>query len=496
MEGWPLIMYNVADITETEKGPKLDNSYYYSYFLVVFILIGSFFFLNLFVGVIFKKFEEEQRKNSIQDLRLTEEQKQWVDMQRQIVKALPYYETLNIPNNKYRRKLHRIVTSVYFEIFIMICILLNMIQMACLYSTASHDYLQALEIINIIFTIVFILEFLLKISALGKAYWYSRWNIFDFIVVMLSLFDLTMLMFSTDLGGEDGSTFLRIGPQLARVIRVIRVSRFLRLLNKLRGIEALLSTLELSFIAVLNILALLLLIFCMYAILGSFVFGTITTGKVIDDYTNFQNFGYAMLLLIRISTGEDWHTIMYDCEPSSNCLHKEDRCGSNWAQFYFYSFMWICNFVLLNLFVLIIITLFEKNYLSADNIMYTFKGNMDLFKRCWGKYAYLEGGMRIHEDQLMEFFLDLPGGIGLSHSTFLEIRREILLMDLRKDDDGYISFNELLFATMKRYYRQFLPITRRLLYYEELLRMKISKNNSKRCKLISFAKQQKVQQGI
>ena len=494
MEGWPIIMYNAADITDTEKGPKLNNSYYYSYFFIVFILIGSFFFLNLFVGVIFKKFEDEQRNTSIQDLRLTDEQKQWVDMQRSIVKALPYYETLNIPKNKARRQLHTIVTSTAFEIAIMACILLNMVQMACLYDDASKDYLKALEIINLVFTCIFILECVMKIIAFGKAYWYSNWNIFDFVVVFLSLIDLAMLLTSTDLGGEDGSTFLRIGPQLARVIRVIRVSRFLRLLNKFRGIEALLSTLEYSFIAVLNILGLLFLIFCMYAILGSFMFGAIAKGEVMDDYTNFQNFGYAMLLLVRICTGEDWHTIMYDCEPSTNCSDPElnSTCGSSWSGVYFYSFMWVCNFVLLNLFVLIIITLFEKNYMSDDNLMYSFKSNMDIFKRNWGKFARADGGMKIHEDQLMEFFLELPNQLGMSHSNLVELRREILFMDLRKDDAGYIGFNELLFATLKQYYRQFLPLTRRLLYYEELHRMKIAKMAGRRNKSRTFQKQTKV----
>ncbi len=39
-------------------GPKHLASPANGYFFVVFILIGSFLFLNLFVGVIFKEFED------------------------------------------------------------------------------------------------------------------------------------------------------------------------------------------------------------------------------------------------------------------------------------------------------------------------------------------------------------------------------------------------------------------------------------------------------
>jgi hypothetical protein len=40
-----------------DKGPKKDANPANAFFFVVFILIGSFFFLNFFVGVIFLNFE-------------------------------------------------------------------------------------------------------------------------------------------------------------------------------------------------------------------------------------------------------------------------------------------------------------------------------------------------------------------------------------------------------------------------------------------------------
>jgi hypothetical protein len=50
LENWPSIMYKFIDGDET--GPMYDNYVAFTLYFVFFILIGSFFLLNLFVGVI------------------------------------------------------------------------------------------------------------------------------------------------------------------------------------------------------------------------------------------------------------------------------------------------------------------------------------------------------------------------------------------------------------------------------------------------------------
>lgn len=46
--------------------------------------------------------------------------------------------------------------------------------------------------INFIFSLIFIVEFILKFSAFGKAYFLSGWNTFDFFVVLASILDITL----------------------------------------------------------------------------------------------------------------------------------------------------------------------------------------------------------------------------------------------------------------------------------------------------------------
>lgn len=305
-EGWPDIMYQAVDGKGVEVGPELDASPLAAYFFVIFIFVGSFFFLNFFVGVIFLNYEEAQKAEK-ESWFMTKKELEWVDIMKMIVKAKPDLETTNIPKNKFLRILHTIVTSTAFDIFIMTCIVLNMIVMGMTYEGEPETYTNALLYINYIFTAVFIIEAIMKLIAFGTTYFKSSWNVFDFIIVLGSIVDI--LLSNMD---ANQLTFLRVGPQIVRVLRILRVSRLLRLINKYPGLQALIKTIMFSLPSLLSVFSLLILIFFIFAILGVFIFNDVTSGEVIDDYVNFQNFGNAMIMCLRISTGEDWNVIMFD----------------------------------------------------------------------------------------------------------------------------------------------------------------------------------------
>lgn len=57
LEGWPDIMYQAIDSSEVDKGPILNNNPVTALYFVLFILIGSFFFMNFFIGVLFLNFK-------------------------------------------------------------------------------------------------------------------------------------------------------------------------------------------------------------------------------------------------------------------------------------------------------------------------------------------------------------------------------------------------------------------------------------------------------
>ena len=65
LEGWPSIMKQAVDITREGYGPKFENNIKQAFFFIIFILIGSFFFLNFFIGVLFLKYEQAQKQEII-----------------------------------------------------------------------------------------------------------------------------------------------------------------------------------------------------------------------------------------------------------------------------------------------------------------------------------------------------------------------------------------------------------------------------------------------
>ena len=158
---------------------------------MIFILIGSFFFLNFFIGVLFLKYNQAQKEElkgfSSRDLG-------WKDIQRLILSSSPVYETTNVPKEPWRQKFHSLVSSDQFDLIIMSCIVLNMIQMGCLYEGANEQWLYVLWFSNVIFTIIFIIEGILKLTAFGWSYFDNSWNNFDFFVVISSIFDLLLDM--------------------------------------------------------------------------------------------------------------------------------------------------------------------------------------------------------------------------------------------------------------------------------------------------------------
>jgi len=87
-----------------------------------------------------------------------------------------------------------------------------------------------------------------------------------------------------------------------------------------------------------------------------------------------------MITLFRCATGEDWFCFMFDlgrtekngCIPGETC---GARLGTSIA--YFLSFIMICSFIMLNLFILIIIEYFENFNLVADNPLERFNNNVD-----------------------------------------------------------------------------------------------------------------------
>ena len=72
-------MDSAIDMVGQNEQPFRENNIYMYFYFVFFILFGSFFTLNLLVGVIIDKFNEQKNKGgSSLDAFMTEDQKKYI----------------------------------------------------------------------------------------------------------------------------------------------------------------------------------------------------------------------------------------------------------------------------------------------------------------------------------------------------------------------------------------------------------------------------------
>lgn len=107
------------------------NRPYWALFFIFFIIIGAFFFFNLFVGVVISTFNREKDKIGGNNL-LTERQKEWIDLRLLIINSKPL-KKLKPPKDKFRSYCFALAENPYFDKFIYITIIVNTLTLTLLW---------------------------------------------------------------------------------------------------------------------------------------------------------------------------------------------------------------------------------------------------------------------------------------------------------------------------------------------------------------------------
>lgn len=396
LEGWPDNMARALDANDPELGPEYNNNIMGGIYFVVFVLVSSIILMNLVVGVIAVQFKEEQRKE-IQSkfYMVTEDQMRWLQVQELILSASPSFDIMIRPKGKVRIFFFKLIQSKAFELSIMGCIIGNIIVMAMNFDGMSDSYAEVIDGINLAFTVVFIVEMLLKLIALDFQYFTSSWNNFDFSIVMLSIVDIVLSNIGSSI------SFLKVGPQFARVLRVLRVSRLFKLMRakQLQGINKIFKTLIFSLPSLLNVLVLMLLIYFIFAVLAVFLFKDYPVAdkdNFQNAYFNFNTFHNAFLTLFVLSTGENWPSFMYQYGKSG--LDKLV------AQSFFLIFIFLTSIVMINVFQLVVMQQFDEFYFNSDNAVNSFDEMAENFRTTWNLFTIKTRGTRIKESRITEFF--------------------------------------------------------------------------------------------
>uniref|UniRef100_A0AAZ1XU87 Voltage-dependent L-type calcium channel subunit alpha n=1 Tax=Oreochromis aureus TaxID=47969 RepID=A0AAZ1XU87_OREAU len=454
-EGWPQLLYRAVDANAINRGPIYNYRVEISIFFIIYIIIIAFFMMNIFVGFVIITFRE-QGEAEFKNCELNKNQRQCVYY---ALKAQPI--KIYIPKNPSQLKFWRIINSSQFEYVMFVLILGNTLTLAVQHYEQSKLFTSIMDILNMIFTVVFTIEMIIKLMALrAHHYFIDPWNSFDALIVVGSVLDIVLS--SIPPSGRGLSVWSLHGPgkgESGKVsitfFRLFRVLRLVKLLSKGEGIRTLLWTFVKSLQALPYVGLLIAMIFFIYAVIGMQMFGKVA----VDDDThinrncNFQTFFMAVLVLFRCATGEQWQEIMLAALPGRRCDPEADvepgeefTCGSNLAYLYFISFFMLCAYLIINLFIAVIMDNFE--YLTRD---WTVLGthHLDEFKRVWSDYDPEATGRIKHIDVVtMLRRIQPPLGFGKLCPHRVACKR-LVAMNVPLHPDGTVTFNATLFALVR-----------------------------------------------
>ncbi|XP_036762884.2 voltage-dependent L-type calcium channel subunit alpha-1C isoform X2 [Manis pentadactyla] len=353
MEGWTDVLYWVND--------AVGRDWPWIYF-VTLIIIGSFFVLNLVLGVLSGEFSKEREKakarGDFQKLRekqqLEEDLKGYLDWITQAEDIEPENEDEGVEEEKPRnmsmptsetesvntenvaggdiegencgaRLAHRIskskfsrywrrwnrfcrrkcraaVKSNIFYWLVIFLVFLNTLTIASEHYNQPHWLTEVQDTANKALLALFTAEMLLKMYSLGlQAYFVSLFNRFDCFIVCGGI--LETILVETKIMSPLGISVLRC----VRLLRIFKITRYWNSLSNL--VASLLNSVR----SIASLLLLLFLFIIIFSLLGMQLFG----GKFNFDEmqtrrSTFDNFPQSLLTVFQILTGEDWNSVMYD----------------------------------------------------------------------------------------------------------------------------------------------------------------------------------------
>jgi len=438
-EGWVAILQDSMSSTYEDQGPIPWYRTEQCIFYIVFFVVFPFFFVNIFVALIIVTFNELGEAELEDDM--DKNQKSCIDF---AIQAKPLELYVPAETTGIRYQIWRLVTSSPFENFILFLIILNTLLLMLKFQGAPLFFVDILSHFNLLFTLLFTIECVLKLSSFGpKNYFKDSWNTFDFITVVGSIIDATKVV--------------QIG-----FLKLFRAARLIKLLRRSVSVRILLYTFVQSFKALPYVCMLMGILFFIYAIIGMQLFGSLVMdpSTAIERHNNFRHIFQSLLLLFRCATGEAWPEIMLaglsgrPCderayernETTGHLLDPDQTCGSEVSYIYFVSFIFLCSFIMLNLFVAVIMDNFD--YLTRDSSILG-SHHLGEFITAWADFDP-SGTSTIHYTEAMELLknIDPPLGFGKKCPDKMAYKR-LIRMNMPIDKEGRVTFTTTLFALIR-----------------------------------------------
>uniref|UniRef100_A0A3Q0RKV7 Ion transport domain-containing protein n=1 Tax=Amphilophus citrinellus TaxID=61819 RepID=A0A3Q0RKV7_AMPCI len=279
--------------------------------------------------------------------------------------------------SNFRRASLCIVQHKFFEGFIVFVILLS-----CAALVFEDIYLEhrpilqrVLNMADLVFTFVFVVEMLLKWIAFGfKKYFTNFWCWLDFLILDVSLFSLMVNM-------------------LGYPSRPLRALRTLRVPSRFKGMRMVLKALTVMLPSMFSVLLVILVIWLVFSIMGvnlfagkfSHCYNETSEDMVMLDQVNnkseclrlldqnffevrwknkkfnFDNVGMGFLSLLIMGTSSGWLDIMYAAVDSTQVEDQPLYESNLYMYLYFIGFIIIGCFFTLNIFIRVFIDTIHKH---------------------------------------------------------------------------------------------------------------------------------------
>lgn len=252
-----------------------------------------------------------------------------------------------------------IAKSKEFTLAISVVVMCDMCFTASNHFPANDTAHQVFTISEAVFLTIYCLEFIFKVLALRpRAYFTSKFNRLDFIVVVTGiinlLFQVLLQLFNTP---------WMLGLSVLRAFRLLKLFKYTGYWDTVRDFSV--SLIQASG----SVVALLVLIFItlsLFGLVGMSFFGGKFTYESHHPRTNFDDFGQAFLAIFQVITLEDWNIVMYYGIEALGGYPGDDYVGGTFATIFFVGVVIIGAYVLINVFLAIAVQALDASRNGAE----------------------------------------------------------------------------------------------------------------------------------
>ena len=222
-----------------------------------------------------------------------------------------------------------IVMKGWFNWLITLIVAFNCVVLASAGYPSTSEEEKTLDDLNFVCTIIFTVEMVMKMFALGfKGYASEAFNVFDGFIVLISFVEM----------------FLPNGAGIS-VFRSLRILRIAKLTASFQNFRRVITTIMSVIPELTNFFFLLLFFTFFFAVMGLHLFGG-TMSKLEElPRSNYDSFSFSIMCTFQILTGENWNTLMFDVMETNG----------SFAVVYFVVVIVIGGFMMLNLFLAVLL---------------------------------------------------------------------------------------------------------------------------------------------